>query len=179
MDSSIQQARCSIRCAATRCCGSSKSSMCLPSLTQLTISEAHRVARRDNRLARRVLANMPRCRLIASAALIMLDACHRGTARPTPVVCPVDSAPKPGGARADTVVRMDRQVLRPAPTHTLVVDDRIIAMFRSDADSAQFAKAWDSVNLATVKEIEIINPPQSLERYPKATGDVIRIVRCY
>ena len=63
--------------------------------------------------------------------------------------------------------------------YTVVVDDRILAIVRTDADTVPLLRAWKSVDMATVKSIEVLRAPNVAARYPTAGGDVLRITRCY
>lgn len=118
--------------------------------------------------------------LVTAFALMTLAACHRGVARPVPVVCPAAPLPKTA-AGAPTRVRIDN----PPPAslfdgpYTVVIDDQIVAVVRTHGDTIDLASASRNLDPATIKSIEVLRVPKSTQQYPKAVGDVLRITRCY
>ena len=121
-------------------------------------------------------------RLLAVAIVFGVGGCVHRVTRPAPIACPSEPSPGPeAGGRANTRIKLDG----PPPTpifqgaYTIVVDDTVLAIIRSDADTAATSKAWKSVDLATVRSLEIVRAPEAAARYPAAVGDVLRIIRCY
>jgi hypothetical protein len=62
--------------------------------------------------------------------------------------------------------------------YTVVLDDRIVAVVRN-ADSKAAANVLRGVDPETIESIEMLRTPDSSARYPGATGDILRIRRCY
>jgi outer membrane cobalamin receptor len=62
-----------------------------------------------------------------------------------------------------------------SPPYTVVVDDRVVGVVRTRDDST----TWKSVDIATVKSVEIVRGADAAARFPTAVGAVVRITRCY
>jgi hypothetical protein len=120
--------------------------------------------------------------LLAIVVCFPLAGCLHRSAQLAPIACPADSLPASAPSiGASAKIKIDG----PPPTalfkgaYTVVVDDQILVIVRTDADTVALLKAWKSLDMATVKSIDVIRAPRATVRYPNAVGDVLRIARCY
>jgi outer membrane cobalamin receptor len=61
----------------------------------------------------------------------------------------------------------------------LVLDDRVVATMRAQDDTVAWSKAWQALDVSTIKRIDILATPEAVQQYPTAVGGVIKITRCY
>ena len=114
---------------------------------------------------------MRRRAALALGAALLFNGCilHRSSG-PSPVKCPPASPPDAEDGPIVGHVRLDGQ---PTPLvrgpYTVVVDDRIVAVVRS-ADSHAAANVLRDIDPETIESIEMVR---------SATGDILRIRRCY
>jgi hypothetical protein len=105
-------------------------------------------------------------------------ACGPFVLHPRPVSCPPD-------VQAQTVdTSRPFHLDGPPPTnlftgpYTVVVDERIVAGFRTYMDSMPAFGRSPDLDPTTIKAIEVIRMPAAQQRYPGAIGDVLRVTRC-
>ena len=120
------------------------------------------------------------CAALAVVSALLLASClrHQSTG-PSPVKCTPAPPPDLQDARVVGHVSLDGH---PTPLvrgpYTVVLDDRIVAVVRN-ADSNAAANVLSGVDPETIESIEMLRTPESTARYPGATGDILRIRRCY
>ena len=114
---------------------------------------------------------MRRRAALALGATLLFNGCIRlHNSSPSPVKCP----PAPLSATEDTPivghVRLDGE---PTPLmqgpYTVVLDDRVVAVVHN-ADSHAAANVLRDIDPETISSIELVR---------SATGDILRIRRCY
>ena len=115
--------------------------------------------------------SMRRRAALALGAAFLINGCilHHNSG-PSPVKCPPASVPNAEETPIVGHVRLDGE---PTPLvrgpYTVVLDDRVVAEVRN-ADSRAAAKVFRDIDPETIESIEMVR---------SATGDVLRIRRCY
>lgn len=103
---------------------------------------------------------------------------HHSSA-PSPVKCP--QAPAPDLADAPVVGHVSLSG-QPRPLvqgpYTVVLDDNVVVVARN-GDAHAAAKILRDIDPATIESIEMVRSADRTDRYPGATGDILRIRRCY
>jgi hypothetical protein len=61
--------------------------------------------------------------------------------------------------------------------YTVIVDDIILGVVRSDSDAA--AAKLGYFDSETIKKVEIVPASRAKERWPSTVGDVVHIERCH
>ena len=113
------------------------------------------------------------------AILVVLPGCvHPGLRHP--VACPA-GPPAQVSSQSSRQLKIDgpppTSLLK--PPYTIVVDDRVVEVIRSDADSTSSAGLWKVVDSTTIKSIEVVRAADAEARFPAAVGGVVHITRCY